>query len=162
MRLKVRKSAFENCVYCGFKAFWESREHVEIVNNKIMISKQTFGEMIRFAIVGTTAAAIHYAIYWVLQHWINVNVAYTIGYVLSFLVNYYLSAHFTFREHTSARNGVGFGGAHLMNYLLHMVLFNFFLWIGLSRELAPIAVLAIAVPANFLMVRFVFKHFKRK
>ena len=98
-----------------------------------MQKKETFGELIRFGIVGTTAAAIHYAIYWVLQHWINVNVAYTIGYVLSFLVN----------------------------YLLHIVLFNFFLWIGLSRELAPIAVLAIAVPTNFVLVRFVFKHFKR-
>ena len=98
-----------------------------------MQKKETFGELIRFGIVGTTAAAIHYAIYWVLQHWINVNVAYTIGYVLSFLVN----------------------------YLLHIVLFNFFLWVGLSRELAPIAVLAIAVPTNFVLVRFVFKHFKR-
>jgi putative flippase GtrA len=137
-------------------------EKIHSVTLHKILRSETFGEMVRFAIVGTTAAAIHYAIYWVLQHWINVNVAYTIGYVLSFLVNYYLSAHFTFREHTSARNGVGFGGAHLMNYLLHMVLFNFFLWIGLSRELAPIAVLAIAVPANFLMVRFVFKHFKRK
>ena len=126
-----------------------------------MEKKETFGELVRFAIVGTTAAALQYGIYWVLQHWINVNVAYTIGYVLSFLVNYYLSAHFTFKAKTSAKNGIGFGGAHLVNYLLHIVLFNFFLWIGLSRELAPIAVLAIAVPANFVMVRFVFKHFKR-
>ena len=126
-----------------------------------MEKKETFGELVRFAIVGTTAAALHYGIYWVLQHWINVNVAYTIGYVLSFLVNYYLSAHFTFKAKTSAKNGIGFSGAHLVNYLLHIVLFNFFLWIGLSRELAPIAVLAIAVPANFVMVRFVFKHFKR-
>ena len=100
------------------------------------------------------------AIYWILQHWIEVNVAYTIGYVLSFLVNYYLTAHFTFKEKASAKNGLGFGGAHLVNYLLHIVLFNFFLWIGLSRELAPIAVLAIAVPTNFVLVRFVFKHFK--
>ena len=134
--------------------------------------KETLGELIRFGIVGTTSAAIHYAIYWILQHWIEVNVAYTIGYVLSFLVNYYLSAHFTFKEKTSAKNGLGFGGAHtknglgfggahLVNYLLHIVLFNFFLWIGLSRELAPIAVLAIAVPTNFVLVRFVFKHFKR-
>ena len=127
-----------------------------------MDKKATLGELIRFGIVGTTAAAIHYAIYWILQHWINVNVAYTIGYVLSFLVNYYLSAHFTFKEKTSTKNGIGFGMAHLTNYLLHMVLFNFFLWVGLIRELAPIAVLAIAVPTNFLMVRFVFKHFKRK
>lgn len=127
-----------------------------------MDKRQTFGELIRFGIVGTTAAAIHYAIYWVLQHWINVNVAYTIGYVLSFLVNYYLSARFTFREHTSAKTGLGFGGAHLVNYGLHIVLFNLFLWLGLSRELAPIAVLAIAVPTNFVLVRFVFKHFKKK
>ena len=113
--------------------------------------KETLGELIRFGIVGTTSAAIHYAIYWILQHWIEVNVAYTIGYVLSFL----------FKEKTSTKNGLGFGGAHLVNYLLHIVLFNFFLWAGLSRELAPIAVLAIAVPTNFVLVRFVFKHFKR-
>ena len=110
-----------------------------------MQKKETLGELIRFGIVGTTSAAIHYAIYWILQHWIEVNVAYTIGYVLK----------------ASAKNGLGFGGAHLVNYLLHIVLFNFFLWIGLSRELAPLAVLAIAVPTNFVLVRFVFKHFKR-
>ena len=127
-----------------------------------MMKRETVGEMFRFAVVGTISTVLNYVIYWILQHWINVNVAYTIGYVLSFLVNYYLSAHFTFHEKTSAKNGIGFGGAHLVNYLLHIVLFNFFLWLGLSRELAPIAVLAIAVPTNFVLVRFVFKHFKRK
>ena len=127
----------------------------------MVITKKTLFEIVRFGIVGVIATVLHYVIYWVLQHWINVNVAYTIGYILSFLVNYYLTAHFTFKEKTSAKNGIGFGGAHLVNYLLHIVLFNFFLWIGLSRELAPLAVLAIAVPANFLMVRFVFKHFKK-
>ena len=127
-----------------------------------MDKKETLGELIRFGIVGTTAAAIHYGVYWVLQHWMNVNVAYTIGYIVSFLVNYYLSAHFTFKEKTSTKNGLGFGLAHLTNYLLHIVLFNFFLWIGLSREIAPLAVLAIAVPTNFVLVRFVFKHFKDK
>ncbi|MBQ6964869.1 MAG: GtrA family protein [Bacteroidaceae bacterium] len=123
-----------------------------------MQKKKTLGELIRFGIVGITAAAIHYGIYWVLQHCINVNVAYTIGYVLSLLVNYYLSAHFTFHEKMSTRNGIGFGGAHLFNYFLHIVLFNFFLWLGLSRELAPLAVLAIAVPTNFVLVRTVFKR----
>ena len=126
-----------------------------------MMKRETYGEMLRFAVVGTISTVLNYVIYWILQHWINVNVAYTIGYVISFLVNYYLSAHFTFKEKTSTKNGLGFGGAHLVNYLLHIVLFNFFLWIGLSRELAPIAVLAIAVPTNFVLVRFVFKHFKR-
>ena len=126
-----------------------------------MIKREVLGEFIRFGVVGTLAVAMHYGIYWVLQHWIDVNVAYTIGYILSFLVNYYLSAHFTFKEKTSTKNGLGFGVAHMTNYMLHMVLFNFFLWIGLSREMAPIAVLAIAVPTNFVLVRFVFKHFKK-
>ena len=126
-----------------------------------MDKKETFGQIVRFGIVGTTAAAIHYGVYWLLQHFIEVNIAYTVGYVVSFLVNYYLSAHFTFREKTSTRNGIGFGGAHAVNYVLHIVLFNFFLWIGLSRAVAPLAVLAIAVPTNFIMVRFVFKHFKK-
>ena len=128
----------------------------------IMGKTETLGEIIRFGIVGTTAVAIHYGVYWVLQHWMNVNVAYTIGYIVSFLVNYYLSARFTFKEKTSARNGLGFGLAHLTNYLLHIVLLNVFLWLGLSREIAPLAVLAIAVPTNFVLVRFVFKHFKSK
>jgi len=121
------------------------------------IRRETYGEMMRFVVVGTVSTVIHYVIYWILQHWINVNVAYTVGYVLSFLVNYWLSARFTFHEHTTARNGLGFGGAHLVNYCLHIVLFNFFLWVGVSRELAPLAVYAIAVPVNFLLVRFVFR-----
>ena len=127
-----------------------------------MIKKETYGEFVRFAVVGTTSATINYIIYWILQHWINVNIAYTVGYVISFFANYYMTAHFTFKEKASAKNGIGFGGAHFVNYCLHIVLLNFFLWVGLSRELAPLAVLSIAVPTNFLMVRFVFKHFKRK
>ena len=125
-----------------------------------MVKKDTFGELIRFGIVGVIAVAIHYGVYWVLQHWINVNVAYTIGYFVSFLFNYYLSAHFTFREKTSTKNGAGFIGAHVFNYFLQIGLFNLFLWLGLSREVAPLAVLLIAVPTNFLIVRFVFKHFR--
>lgn len=121
------------------------------------IKHETYGEMIRFAVVGTISTAINYIIYWILQHWINVNVAYTIGYALSFLVNYWLTARWTFKEKASAKNGIGFSGAHLFNYFLHIALLNFFLWIGFSRELAPLGVYAIAVPTNFFMVRYVFR-----
>ena len=127
-----------------------------------MQKKETFGQIIRFGIVGALSTALHLSIYWLLQHFINVNVAYSVGYLLSFLANYYLSAHFTFREHTSARNGAGFAGAHVFNYFLQLGLFNFFLWVGLHRLVAPFAVLMIAVPTNFVIVRFVFKHFTPK
>ena len=123
-----------------------------------MIAKQTFGEMARFAIVGVVATAIHYLIYWLLQRVINVNVAYTIGYLISFLANYILSARFTFRKKATASNGIGFAGAHMCNYLLQMVLLNLFLWIGVSKQWAPLPVYCIAVPVNFLLVRLVFSR----
>ena len=129
---------------------------------KELAKTKTVGELFRFGIVGVLAVAIHYAIYWLLQYFINLNIAFTIGYIVSFFANYYLSAHFTFREHTNARNGAGFAGAHIFNYFLQLGLFNFFLWVGVPPILAPFAVFCISVPTNFVVVRFVFKHFKKK
>ncbi len=125
----------------------------------IRIDREKLGEMLRFGLVGVLAVAIHYAVYWLLQYHLAVNIAYTIGYLVSFMANYCLSARFTFRQQTSAANGAGFAVAHVFNYFLQLGLFNAFLWAGLSRSVAPLAVLVIAVPSNFLIVRFIFKHF---
>jgi len=95
-----------------------------------------------------------------LQSFINVNVAYTTGYVISFIVNFYLTSYFTFGTTPSWKKLVGMGGAHLVNYLLHIILLNVFLYLGVSKAWAPVPVFAIAIPVNFLFVRFVFKHKK--
>ena len=124
----------------------------------ITLSPKTLGEILRFGIVGCVATAIHYLIYWLLNKWINVNIAYTIGYATSFVCNFFLTSYFTFKKKASLKRGLGFGGAHLCNYLLQMLLLNFFILLGVKKDLAPIPVYAIAIPINFLMVRFVFKH----
>lgn len=115
-------------------------------------------EFIRFVIVGIFATGLHYGLYFILQRLINVNIAYTLGYTVSFIANFYLTAYFTFGKKPSWGKAFGFGGAHLVNYLLHIGLLNLFLWFGLSKPLAPIPVFAIAIPVNFLLVRFVFKQ----
>lgn len=125
------------------------------------MKREAIGEMVRFSVVGVLITAIHYVVYWLLQLVINVNIAWTAGYVVGFVVNYYLSARYIFREKTSVGNGAGFGGAHLVNYFLQMGLLNFFLWLGWSSEMAPVGVYAVSIPVNFLLVRFVFKHIKR-
>mgnify|MGYP002743568899 FL=1 len=117
-----------------------------------------FPEFIRFVMVGVLATALHYGIYFLLQRFINVNIAYTLGYALSFIANFYLTTYFTFGKKPSWSKAFGFGGVHLFNYLLHIGLLNTFLWLGLSKTLAPIPVFAIAIPVNFLLVRFVFKR----
>ena len=120
------------------------------------MKKDTVKEALWFCIVGAVATAIHYGVYFLLQFSLDVNAAYTAGYVVSFIYNYILSARFTFRKKTSVKNGIGFGGAHLVNYFLQVSLLNIFLWLGISRPLAPVPVYCIAIPVNFLMVRFVF------
>ncbi|MFR7495806.1 MAG: GtrA family protein [Bacteroides stercoris] len=117
-----------------------------------------FPEFIRFVMVGVLATALHYGIYFLLQRFINVNIAYTLGYALSFIANFYLTTYFTFGKKPSWSKAFGFGGVHLFNYLLHIGLLNTFLWLRLSKTLAPIPVFAIAIPVNFLLVRFVFKR----
>ena len=56
---------------------------------------------VRFIMVGIFATTLHYGIYIILQQVINVNIAYSIGYVLSFIANFYLTAFFTFRKKPS-------------------------------------------------------------
>ena len=123
-----------------------------------MDKKKSLGEVIRFGIVGAFATLFHYLIYWVLQHWIDMNLAFTIGYVMSFVCNFFLTSYFTFRSKATVGKGIGFGLAHLTNYLLQMALLNVFVYLGVKQSLAPIPVYMIAIPVNFLLVRFVFKH----
>lgn len=114
-------------------------------------------EVIRFIIVGGVATAIHYGVYYLCSLLIEVNIAYTIGYLVSFVANYFLSSYFTFNTGTSAKKAVGFGVSHLINYLLHIGLLNIYIYLGVNEKIAPIFVFAVAIPVNFLLVRRVLK-----
>ena len=84
------------------------------------------------------------------------NAAFTVGYLLGFVANFYLTSYFTFGTSPSWRKLFGMGGAHAVNYLLQIGLLNFFLWTGVDEVWAPLPVYAITVPVNFILVRFVF------
>ena len=127
------------------------------MNFQEILQKQSVRQFIRFGFVGVVATLLHYGIYWVLMHYINASVAYTIGYVLSFICNFFLTTYFTFQKTATVKRGLGFGASHLVNYSLHIILLNLFLWLGLSKALAPIPVFLIVIPINFLILRFVFK-----
>ena len=113
-------------------------------------------QFVRFCIIGTCAAAVHYGIYFLLQLWMDVNVAYTAGYVISFVGNFYATNYFTFHTMPTWRNFTGFAGSHAVNYVLHIVLFNLFLWMGIHRLIAPPLVMLVAMLVQFTILRFVF------
>ena len=119
--------------------------------------RQKLGEVVRFGIVGVLATLLQYAIYTVLLLWCSPSLSMTVGYILSFIFNFIASTRFTFKVETNARHGAGFALSHVVNYLLQMATLNFFLWIGVSKTLAPIPMFCICVPVNFVLVRYFLK-----
>jgi putative flippase GtrA len=140
-----------------------------IINRLSDKNRESIGEIVRFGIVGTLATLLQYGIYlllvWLLPHdlsqaqsqlWSSVSM--TIGYVLSFIFNFFASTRFTFRVKASARKGAGFLFSHVVNYLLQMLTLNLFLYLGMSRAWAPVPMFCICVPVNFILVRFFLKR----
>jgi len=125
---------------------------------------------IRFCIVGALAAAMHYGIYYLLlQVHCPVNPAYIAGYLLSFVANYFATCYFTFRSHPSWTHFAGFAGSHAINFVLHIFLLNFFLWLlpillhtskHFNELVAPILVMGVAMLVQYTILNWVFK--KRK
>ena len=115
-------------------------------------------EFFRFCLVGGTATGIHYGIYLLLNRVMNTNVAFSIGYFVSFLANFVLSNVFTFKTRPSAGKGVGFTLSHIVNYLLQSGFLNLFIYVlKVPENWAPLPVYAITVPINFILVRTALK-----
>lgn len=117
-------------------------------------------EFFRFVLVGTLATVTHYVIYFFLCSLMLPTIAYTIGYAISFIQNFYLSNVFTFNTKPSIKKGIGFGVSHCINYLLHIGLLSLFIWLGVPERWAPIPVFVLVIPVNFILVRFVLKSKK--
>ncbi|MGL4337763.1 MAG: GtrA family protein [Turicibacter sp.] len=126
--------------------------------NKIQENEKLF-QFLKFVIVGGIATVIHYAVYLLLElsFGLQYNIAYTAGYVFSFIFNFFASNYFTFNTKPAADTGVKFAGAHVINYFVHMILLNVFIYIGIPQSFAPILVFPIAIILNFFMVRFALK-----
>lgn len=120
--------------------------------------REKLGEVLRFGVVGVLATLIQYAVYWVLIHWLTPSLSMTIGYIISFAFNFLASTRYTFRVKANARRGAGFAMSHGVNWLLQMLTLNLFLWLGVSKQWAPIPMFCICVPVNFLLVRFFLKR----
>lgn len=122
-------------------------------------NKKKLGEIVRFIIVGLSAAAIQYVTYLLLICWLQPLIANTIAYLVSFTFNYIASTRYTFRVKSTTKRGVGFIFSHIINFLLQSFCLKIFLLLGLSKQIALIPMFAICVPINFLLVRF-FLHRK--
>lgn len=126
---------------------------------KNIFSRERITELALFGFVGTTAMTIHYGIYYVLLSFLPVNVAFSMGYFISFLYNFMMSSRFTFKVIPSVGKFLCFAASHGVNYLLQILLLNFFLHVtGMNEKVVPVPVYAISVPVNYFLVRLAIKR----
>ena len=125
----------------------------------LRFSSLTERRFVRFCTVGAVSTALHCGLYCLLL-WsmVEVNLSYTIAYIASFFANFYLTSIFTFRARPAWSKFAGFAGSHAVNYVLHIVLLNLFLWLGVPPYVAPIPVIVTAMLVQYAILRFVFTH----
>lgn len=123
----------------------------------LIFGEKTFSEILRFCIVGCTATIITYGVYLLCLLFANKNIAYTIGFIIGLAVNLFLTTRFTFKQSFSIKTSGGFLLSHLINYGIRLGLLNFFIWIGLSKEFAPIPAEIISIPIQYIFLYLVFK-----
>ena len=141
----------------GVDAADTERAHGSGPNNKKMKDKEKYAQFVRFCANGVLAVAIQYGVYLLLVQWINPFAANTVGYAVSFCVNFIITSYWTFRSRPSWRKLAGFGGSHIVNYVCQQAFLALFLWAGIAKEYAAIMAMGSAVPVNFMILRVIYK-----
>ena len=119
--------------------------------------ENTIGEIVRFCTTGVVSTVASYFFYYVLLRWLNPTLSFTVSYLIAMFINYLMTTAFTFKVKANKKNAIGFVISNAINYGLCALFLNIFIWVGISKKLAPIPMYAVCVPINFLIVRSVMK-----
>ena len=130
---------------------------MDFVNNTWNSHRESIYEVFRFGFTGGVSTIVNYAFYYMLLLWLSPTVSFTMAYLVAMVINYLMTTSFTFRVKANKKNAVGFVVSNAINYILCALFLNLFIWVGISKQLAPIPMYMICIPINFLIVRFVMK-----
>ena len=114
-------------------------------------------QFIKFAIVGLSNTAISLLVYYALL-WLGSNyfIANTVAWIVSVFNAFYWNNKYVFKNGNSyikalIRTYMSYGVSFLLGSTILVILIEYF---GVSEKLAPILVLVITIPLNFLMNKY--------
>ena len=126
---------------------------------------------VRFVLVGAFGTGVQYGIYYLLlevfqQRWPEVgiltSVAFTAGFVIEMVCNYFLTSFYTFRTRPSWKNAGGFLLGRLLNYVIQLLFLNTLVLLHMGEEWAGIMAIMLAGVINYFVLRPFYKDKKRK
>ena len=110
-------------------------------------------ELLRFILVGGTAAGIQYVCFYLLNKSYNHYVSFITSYLISFVYNCICTIFFTFKVEFNWIAVVKFVSGHICNFVIQwLFLLLFRLW--LSNDMAMLCSMLLAFPINFVIIRF--------
>ena len=124
----------------------------------------------RFVLVGALGTGLQYGIYYLLlmvfqRRWPDVgiltSVAFTAGFIIEMVCNYFLTSFYTFRVRPTWKNAGGFLFGRAINYVIQLLFLNLLIWLHLSEELSGIAAIALAGVINYFILLPFYKDQKR-
>ena len=125
---------------------------------------------VRFVLVGALGTGIQYGIYYLLldifqRHWqdlgILTSVAFTAGFIIEMICNYFITSFYTFKMRPSWKNAGGFLFGRAINYVLQLLLLNLLIWLHLSEEYSGILAIMLAGVINYFVLLPFYKDKKR-
>lgn len=120
----------------------------------------SFGELIRFCIVGSIATGIDAAVFYLVRQFAVYQVALISGYFISLVANYFLTVLWTFKQKPSVNNAIAILLAHLFNlFVVRMgVMYLLVEQLSVNDRYAYIPTVILSVATNFIIVRFLVKR----
>ena len=126
---------------------------------------------VRFVFVGTLGTGVQYGIYYLLldifqRQWPEVgiltSVAFTAGFMIEMVCNYFLTNFYTFRTRPSWKNAGGFLLGRVLNYVIQLSLLNALVWLHMGEEWAGIVAIMLAGVISYFVLRPFYKDKKRE
>ena len=125
----------------------------------------------RFVLVGVLGTGVQYGIYYLLlmvfqRQWPDVgiltSVAFTVGFVVEMVCNYFLTSYYTFRVKPSLKNIGGFLIGRALNYVIQLLFLHTMIWLQISEEWAGIIAIMLAGVINYFVLLPFFRQQKKE
>ena len=90
------------------------------------------------------------------------SVAFTAGFLIEMVCNYFLTNFYTFKTRPSWKNAGGFLLGRVLNYVIQLLLLNALVWLHMGEEWAGIVAIMLAGVINYFVLRPFYKDKKRE
>ena len=126
---------------------------------------------VRFVLVGVLGTGLQYGIYYLLLGifrsqfpgvGILTSVAFTVGFVMEMVCNYFMTSFYTFRVAPSLKNVGGFLMGRALNYVIQLLFLHMMIWLHMSEEWAGIVAIMLAGVINYFVLLPFFRAKKKE